>query len=48
MHRPVVKAVLAGDGNAAAEAMRIHAKEFGRILLNMQKAFRERPFSALV
>jgi len=48
LHRPIVEAVLAGDGEAAAEAMRIHAEEFSRILINMQKVFRERPFTALV
>lgn len=48
LHRPIVEAVVAGAGDAAAEAMRIHAEEFGHILLNMQKAFRERPFAGLV
>lgn len=48
LHRRVVEAVIAGDGAAAAEAMRIHSEEFGQILLNMQKEFRERPFSGLI
>jgi len=48
MHRPIVEAVLARDGDAAAEAMKAHSKEFGRILLNMQKKFREKPFPALL
>jgi hypothetical protein len=30
MHNPIVKAVLAGNGDAAAEAMELHTEEFGR------------------
>ncbi|MCA1960751.1 MAG: GntR family transcriptional regulator [Desulfomonile sp.] len=48
LHRPIVEAVIAGNEEAAAEAMRIHAEEFGHILLNMQRSFRERPFPALL
>lgn len=42
MHRPVVEAVLAGNGAAAAEAMRLHAIEFGKTLIEREKAFREK------
>lgn len=40
MHRPVVEAVLAKDPEAAAEAMRHHALEFGQNLINLDKTFR--------
>jgi DNA-binding FadR family transcriptional regulator len=42
MHRPIVEAVLSGDGEAAAEAMKKHGIEFGEILLRMEKAHREK------
>lgn len=42
LHVPVVEAVLAGDPEAAAGAMRKHTEDFGRTLLMMEKAFRER------
>jgi GntR family transcriptional repressor for pyruvate dehydrogenase complex len=42
MHRPVVKAVLAGDPEAAAKAMRKHALQFGKTLIEMELAFRKR------
>lgn len=46
MHRPVVEAVLAGNPDAAAAAMRHHAIEFGENLINMEKAFRARKSQA--
>ncbi len=42
MHRPIVEAVLRGDAEAAAEAMKKHSIEFGEILLRMEKAHREK------
>jgi len=42
MHRPIVEAVLKGDGEAGAEAMKIHTIEFGEILIKMEKAYREK------
>ncbi|MGD0237304.1 MAG: GntR family transcriptional regulator [Syntrophorhabdales bacterium] len=41
MHRPVIKAVLAGDAGAAAAAMRKHALQFGKILMEMELTFRK-------
>jgi GntR family transcriptional repressor for pyruvate dehydrogenase complex len=41
MHRPVIKAVLAGDAGAAAAAMRKHAVQFGKILMEMELTFRK-------
>jgi GntR family transcriptional regulator, transcriptional repressor for pyruvate dehydrogenase complex len=40
MHRPVVEAVLAGEPDEAAQAMRLHAIEFSEILIDMEKQFR--------
>jgi GntR family transcriptional repressor for pyruvate dehydrogenase complex len=40
MHRPIVEAVLAGDASKAALAMKKHAVEFGKILLEKEKTFR--------
>jgi DNA-binding FadR family transcriptional regulator len=42
MHRPIVEAVLAGNPKKAAAAMERHAREFGEILLRMEKTFRKR------
>ncbi|MBU0515095.1 MAG: FadR family transcriptional regulator [Proteobacteria bacterium] len=42
MHRPVVEAVLAGDPEAAAEAMKRHTIEFGENLLKMEDAYRQK------
>jgi DNA-binding FadR family transcriptional regulator len=42
MHRPIVEAVIAGRPDESAEAMRLHAVEFGETLIEMEKAFRER------
>ncbi|MBN2403881.1 MAG: FadR family transcriptional regulator [Spirochaetes bacterium] len=39
-HRAIVKAVLAGNAKASAEAMRKHSIEFGKILLKMEKTYR--------
>jgi len=41
MHRPIVEAVLAGNPKKAAAAMERHAREFGEILLRMEKTFRK-------
>jgi len=41
MHRPIIKAVLAGDPEAAAAAMRKHALQFGKTLMEMELAFRK-------
>ena len=46
MHRPIVEAVLARNPDAAAEAMRKHAIEFGENLSKMEKAFREEKSSS--
>jgi GntR family transcriptional regulator, transcriptional repressor for pyruvate dehydrogenase complex len=48
MHRPIVEAVLVGNGEAAADAMRLHAEEFGQILIGMEKEFRQRPFPVVI
>jgi DNA-binding FadR family transcriptional regulator len=40
MHRPIVEAVLAKNPNKAAQAMKKHAMEFGRTLMDMEKTFR--------
>ena len=42
MHRPIIKAVLAGDPDAAATAMRKHALQFGKTLMEMELDFRDR------
>lgn len=42
MHRPVVEAVLKGKAEEAAEAMRFHAMEFGKILIERERSFREK------
>ena len=41
MHRPIIKAVLAGDENAAFATMRKHAIEFGEILIKMENEYRK-------
>ena len=46
MHRPIVKAVLAGDPKAAEAAMRKHALQFGKTLMEMELAFRKKRGSA--
>jgi GntR family transcriptional regulator, transcriptional repressor for pyruvate dehydrogenase complex len=46
MHRPIIDAVLARNPDAAAEAMRKHAIEFGENLSKMEKAFREKKVSS--
>lgn len=40
LHRPVVEAVLAGNPEAAAEAMRKHTAEFGETLIQMEATYR--------
>ena len=42
MHRPIVEAVLAGNAEAAAEAMRQHGIEFGENLIRMEKTSRKK------
>ena len=42
MHRPIVEAVLAGDGKAAAIEMGKHTVEFGKTLIKMEKIYREK------
>ncbi len=42
MHRPVVEAVVAGDSEAAAEAMRRHTMEFGENLRWMEDHYRKK------
>jgi DNA-binding FadR family transcriptional regulator len=42
LHQPIVEAVLAGDQEAAAVAMRRHAIEFCENLIKMEKEFREK------
>jgi GntR family transcriptional regulator, transcriptional repressor for pyruvate dehydrogenase complex len=42
MHRPIIKAVLAGHAGAAEAAMRKHALQFGKILMEMELAFRNK------
>ncbi len=42
MHRPVVEAILTGDPEASSIAMYKHTVEFGEILINMEKAYREK------
>lgn len=42
LHRPIVEAVLSGNQEAAAAAMRKHAIEFGNNLVKMEKDFREK------
>jgi GntR family transcriptional repressor for pyruvate dehydrogenase complex len=46
MHRPIVDAVLERKPDAAAEAMKKHAIEFGENLRKMEKAFREKKVSS--
>lgn len=42
MHRPVVEAVVAGDSEAAAEAMKEHTIEFAENLLRMEDDYRRK------
>jgi DNA-binding FadR family transcriptional regulator len=46
MHRPVVEAVLSGDQEAARLEMRKHTEDFGRTLMEMEQAFRDRQTQA--
>lgn len=41
-HKPVVEAVLSGDPEAAARAMRHHAEAFYENLVNLEKGYREK------
>lgn len=47
LHDGVVKAVLAGDAEGAAVAMEKHAADFGKRLMKMEKAFREKQSRSL-
>jgi GntR family transcriptional regulator, transcriptional repressor for pyruvate dehydrogenase complex len=40
MHHPIVEAVSAGDGEAACEAMRKHAIEFGEASIAMEEEYK--------
>ena len=42
LHRPVVEAVINGDPDTAAEAMKNHTKVFYENLMNLEKSYRER------
>lgn len=42
MHRPIVEAVLTGNPQKAALAMKKHASEFGKILIAREQAFRRK------
>ena len=42
MHRPMVEAVLSGNPQKAARAMKKHAIEFGNILIKREKTFRQK------
>jgi DNA-binding FadR family transcriptional regulator len=42
LHGPVVEAVLAGEPDAAADAMKKHSMTFYQNLVNLEKAYRER------
>jgi GntR family transcriptional regulator, transcriptional repressor for pyruvate dehydrogenase complex len=45
MHRPIIEAVIAGDGEAAARAAKEHAFKYGENLRQAEKAYRERKFA---
>ncbi|MCX8022506.1 MAG: FadR family transcriptional regulator [Syntrophorhabdaceae bacterium] len=47
MHRPVVEAILTGDGEAAYEAMKKHVKEFGENLIKLEKAYYQKKITSL-
>jgi GntR family transcriptional repressor for pyruvate dehydrogenase complex len=42
LHRPIVEAVLAGNPQEAARAMRKHTDEFGETLIKMEAGYREK------
>jgi GntR family transcriptional repressor for pyruvate dehydrogenase complex len=42
LHRPIVEAVLAGDPEAAAEAMKNHAVVFYKNLMKLEKDYRKK------
>jgi GntR family transcriptional regulator, transcriptional repressor for pyruvate dehydrogenase complex len=48
LHRPIVEAVLAGNADAAAEAMKRHTVEFGETLIKMERIYWERKSSSAV
>jgi DNA-binding FadR family transcriptional regulator len=48
LHRPIVEAVLAGNAEAAAAAMRRHTVEFGETLIKMERIYWERKSSSPV
>jgi len=45
MHRPIVEAVLTGNPQKAAQAMKKHAVEFGKILIAREQTFRQKQSS---
>jgi GntR family transcriptional repressor for pyruvate dehydrogenase complex len=45
MHRPIVEAVLTGNPQQAARAMKRHAVEFGKILIAREQTFRRKQSS---
>jgi len=45
MHRPMVEAVLTGNPKKAAQAMKKHAVEFGKILIAREQTFRRKQSS---
>jgi DNA-binding FadR family transcriptional regulator len=46
LHRPIVEAILAGDPEAAFSTMKGHSIEFGQILINMERTYREKKASS--
>lgn len=42
LHKPIIDAVLEGDSEAAAEAMRVHTREFYDNLMNLERSYRNR------
>jgi DNA-binding FadR family transcriptional regulator len=48
LHRPVVEAVIAGNADAATRLMKDHSVEFGEILINMEKTYRQKKHLSLL
>jgi GntR family transcriptional repressor for pyruvate dehydrogenase complex len=46
MHRSVVEAVVAGNAEVAAEAMKRHTIDFGENFIKMEKTYREKNFKS--
>jgi len=47
MHRPVVEAVLTGDGDTAFNAMKKHVIEFGENLIKLEKTYYQKKITSL-